>query len=154
MGHMRVYSIGDLLARFMTMRGYAVLHPMGWDAFGMPAENAALDRGIHPDEWTRSNIANMKVQMKRLGVSYDWDREIATCDPSYYRWNQWIFLKMHERGSRLPAALTGELVRRAAKRSSPTSRLKGASAGGVPRKWCRRRSRAGSSASPTTPTIC
>jgi leucyl-tRNA synthetase len=98
MGHMRVYSIGDLLARFMTMRGHSVLHPMGWDAFGMPAENAALARGTHPDKWTRANIAKMKVQMKRLGVSYDWEREVATCDPGYYRWNQWMFLKMHERG--------------------------------------------------------
>jgi leucyl-tRNA synthetase len=98
MGHMRVYSIGDLLARFMTMRGYAVLHPMGWDAFGMPAENAALARNVHPGEWTRSNIARMKSQMKRLGVSYDWDREVTTCEPEYYRWNQWLFLKMYERG--------------------------------------------------------
>jgi leucyl-tRNA synthetase len=98
MGHVRNYSIGDALARYMWMRGYNVLHPMGWDAFGLPAENAALKRGLHPRDWTVSNIASMKAQMKRLGFAIDWNLEISTCEPEYYRWNQWFFLKMHERG--------------------------------------------------------
>src|ERR1700722_6705255 len=97
-GHVRNYAIGDALARYKWMQGYNVLHPMGWDAFGLPAENAAIQRGRHPREWTLSNIAEMKRQHLRMGFSYDWDRELATCDPAYYRWNQWFFLKMLERG--------------------------------------------------------
>jgi leucyl-tRNA synthetase len=98
MGHVRNYSIGDALARYMWMRGYNVQHPMGWDAFGLPAENAAIARGRHPREWTISNIAEMKRQMHRMGFAYNWDLEITTCEPEYYRWNQWFFLKMLERG--------------------------------------------------------
>lgn len=98
MGHVRNYSIGDVIARFKTMQGYNVLHPMGWDAFGMPAENAAIQRGIHPGEWTFSNIENMKRQQKALGLSYDWDREVATCKEDYYRWTQELFCIFYERG--------------------------------------------------------
>ncbi len=98
MGHVRNYSIGDVIARYKRMQGLNVLHPMGWDAFGMPAENAAIQHGIHPAVWTKDNIAYMKKQLKRLGFGYDWDREIATCDVEYYGWEQWIFLKMYEKG--------------------------------------------------------
>jgi leucyl-tRNA synthetase len=98
MGHVRVYAIGDLLARYKWMRGYNVLHPMGWDAFGLPAENAAIDNGVHPAVWTYENIDYMRSQLNKMGLSYDWDREIATCDPAYYKWEQLIFIKMLERG--------------------------------------------------------
>jgi leucyl-tRNA synthetase len=97
-GHIRNYSIGDALARYKWMRGFNVLHPMGWDAFGLPAENAAILNKRHPRDWTRQNIANMKKTHRRFAFSYDWDREVSTCEPEYYRWNQWFFLKMLERG--------------------------------------------------------
>ncbi|GMO65270.1 MAG: leucine--tRNA ligase [Endomicrobiia bacterium] len=97
-GHVRNYVIGDVFARFNRMKGKNVLHTIGWDAFGLPAENAAIKNGIHPAKWTKQNILHMKGQLKPLGISYDWDREIATCDPEYYKWNQWFFIKMWEKG--------------------------------------------------------
>jgi leucyl-tRNA synthetase len=98
MGHVRNYSIGDAVARMRRMQGFNVLHPFGWDAFGLPAENAAIKHGIHPEDSTRANISHMKGQLQRLGISYAWDREFATCDAEYYKWNQWLFIRMYEKG--------------------------------------------------------
>ena len=98
MGHVRNYSIGDVIARFKKMDGYNVLHPMGWDSFGLPAENAAIKHGIHPFSWTNDNMNDMREQLRSLGLSYDWDREVATCKPDYYKWMQWIFIQFYKKG--------------------------------------------------------
>ncbi len=98
MGHVRNYSIGDALAWYKRLQGFNVLHPIGWDSFGQPAEQAAIKRGVNPRDWTEENIAHMRGQLQRLGISYDWSREIAAHRPDYYKWDQWFFLKMYERG--------------------------------------------------------
>lgn len=98
MGHVRVYSISDTIARFQNLDGHNVIHPMGWDAFGLPAENAAITHKIPPDQWTLDNISAMKEQLIKLGFNFNWDREISTCDPNYYKWTQYIFLKLFENG--------------------------------------------------------
>ena len=111
MGHVRNYSIGDVIARYKRLRGYKVLHPMGWDAFGLPAENAAIKHGTRAAEWTYQNIGYMREQLQQLGLSYDWKREIATCNKEYYRWEQLLFLEMYRRGIAYRKKNRRELVR-------------------------------------------
>ena len=98
MGHFRNYGIGDALARYRMMRGYDVLHPFGWDAFGLPAENAAIKNKLHPRDWTLKNVETGKATLKRMGISYDWDREVRTFEPDYYKWTQWLFLLLFKNG--------------------------------------------------------
>ena len=153
-GHVRNYIIGDVMARTKRMRGFNVLHPFGWDAFGLPAENAAIKTGTHPETSTLDNIAHMKGQLQRLGISYAWEREIATCLPEYYKFNQWIFLKMFERGlayrKRSTVNWCPSRQHRARQRAGHRRRLLALR---HDRSW-RAISSSGSSASPRTPTSC
>ena len=110
MGHVRNYSIGDVTARSMRMKELNVLHPMGWDSFGLPAENAAIKNGVRPDDWTWENIGEMRQQLKALGLSYDWDREVATCHRDYYKWTQWIFIQFYKKGLAYKKEKSGKLV--------------------------------------------
>ena len=113
MGHVRNYSIGDALAWFKRLQGFNVLHPIGWDSFGQPAEQAAIKRGVNPRDWTEENIAHMRGQLQRLGISYDWSREIAAHRPDYYKWDQWFFLKMFSKRPPTKLLLTVPLLQRA-----------------------------------------
>ena len=97
MGHFRNYTVGDVASRFKMMQGYDLLHPLGWDAFGLPAEEAAIKHKLNPKDWTLNNIAVSKATLKKIGISYDWDKELMTCSPDYYKWNQWIFIKLFEK---------------------------------------------------------
>ena len=155
MGHVRNYSIGDALARYMWMNGYNVLHPMGWDSFGLPAENAAIQNNTPPREWTLRNIANMKAQMKRLGFAYDWSREVTTCFPEYYRWNQWFFLKLYEQGLAYRKKSKVNWCPKCATVLANEQVCRTAAAGGTKTRWSSSASwSSGSCAPPSMPTNC
>ena len=110
MGHAEAYAIGDAVARYFFQRGHNVLHPIGWDAFGLPAENAAIRNNTHPADWTYANIETQAASFRRYAVSFDWSRRLETCNPDYYRWNQWLFLRFYERGPGLPQGRLRQLV--------------------------------------------
>ena len=147
MGHVRNYSIGDVVARYRMMAGFNVLHPMGFDAFGMPAENAAIAHGVKPSDWTFSNIKNMISQQKSMGLAYDWDREVETCREDYYRWTQWLFELFYKRG----LAYKKEAAKSAA-RFWRMSRLLTENVGVAIRKYTRKNWLNGFSKLPNTPT--
>ena len=151
MGHVRNYAIGDALAWFKRLQGFNVLHPIGWDSFGQPAEQAAIKRGVNPRDWTEENIAHMRGQLQRLGISYDWSREIAAHRPDYYKWDQWFFLKMFERGLayKKPRRSTGVRKKRPCCR---TNSRRAGSAGAAVRRSRSEIWNSGSCASPITPS--
>ncbi len=153
-GHGRNYILGDALYRYLRMHGGAALNPMGWDAFGLPAENAAIQRGVHPRDWTLANIKVMKEQFRRWGILYDWSKEITSCSRTYYRWNQWLFLRMLENGlaytKTAPVNWCPELPHRARQRAGGRR----APASAAARRRPDGTSSSGSSASPTTPSAC
>ena len=153
MGHVRNYTMGDLVARYKKARGFNVLHPMGWDAFGMPAENAAIEKGVHPAAWTYQNIDAMRAQMKPLGLSIDWSREFATCDPEYYGQQQALFLDMLEAGlvTRKAAVVNWDPVDMTV---LANEQVIDGRAGARARRSSGASSSSGSSASPTWPTSC
>ena len=138
MGHAEAYAIGDVVARYWVHRGYDVMHPIGWDAFGLPAENAAIKRGADPRAWTYENIAAQKASLRRYACSFDWYRVLNTCDPEYYRWNQWLFLRFFERGLAYRKASAGQLVPARTRPCWPTSRWSTATASGAARRSPRR----------------
>ena len=138
MGHAEAYAIGDVVARYWVQRGYDVLHPIGWDSFGLPAENAAIKRGADPREWTYENIETQKASMRRYACSFDWDRVLHTCDPEYYRWNQWLFLRLFERGLAYRKASRRSTGARTTRPCWPTSRSSPGSASAAARRSPRR----------------
>ena len=154
MGHVKNYTMGDVVTLYKRRNGERVMHPMGYDAFGLPAENAAIRSGRHPAESTRENIAAIRRQMKRMGWSIDWNRELSTCEPDYYRWTQWIFLRLHEAGLAYPQERRRQVVPQGSDRARERAGHRRALRALRQPRSRRARSTSGSSRSPTTPTGC